>query len=68
MLLEFSGNADDLDKQIAAVKKIAKENQSKVFKFATQQEERESLWLARKVALWSSKALRPEAELWITGT
>lgn len=67
MLLEFSGTALEVEKQIERVKEISKQNNCNQFKFAVDKEERDSLWLARKVALWSSKALRPGADLWITG-
>lgn len=67
LLFEFSGTALEVEKQIERVQAIAKLNQCETFKFAVEEEERQTLWLARKVALWSSKALRPEADLWITG-
>jgi len=66
LLFEFSGNASEVGHQIEQVQLIARANHCTVFKFATEGDERQALWLARKVALWSSKALRPEAEIWIT--
>lgn len=66
LLLEFSGSALEIGQQIEYVAKIAKDNDCKAFTFATEEDERQALWLARKVALWSSKALRPDAEIWIT--
>lgn len=67
LLFEFSGTASEVGSQIERVQALSKKNQCEVFKFAVEEEERQTLWLARKVALWSSKALRPEADLWITG-
>jgi len=66
-LFEFSGTALEVENQIERVQEISKQNNCNQFKFAVEEEERQSLWLARKVALWSSKALRPSADLWITG-
>eukprot|EP00026_Physarum_polycephalum_P003196 Phypoly_transcript_03206.p1 GENE.Phypoly_transcript_03206~~Phypoly_transcript_03206.p1 ORF type:complete len:546 (+),score=76.96 Phypoly_transcript_03206:855-2492(+) len=66
LLFEFSGTAIEVEKQIEQVKEISKQNDCEQFRFAVKQDECETLWLARKVALWSSKALRPTADLWIT--
>jgi len=66
LLLEFSGTALEVSKQIERVQAISKQNKCDQFRFAVEEEERQTLWLARKVALWSSKALRPGADLWIT--
>jgi len=68
LLFEFSGTKAEVSEQITAVQKIAYKNNCGQFKFATERSERESLWLARKVALWSSVSLRPEkpSQVWIT--
>eukprot|EP01133_Synstelium_polycarpum_P006771 gene6771-7870_t len=66
LIFEFTGSPSAISEQIAKVQAISVNNSSKLFKFATTDEEREKLWFARKVALWSSTVLRPNSEVLIT--
>jgi D-lactate dehydrogenase (cytochrome) len=55
-----------VDEQISIVQKIAEKTKGTGFRFAVDDTERESLWTARKVALWASPVLKPGADIWIT--
>ncbi|KAN0030149.1 hypothetical protein ACTA71_009910 [Dictyostelium dimigraforme] len=67
LIFEFSGPSQEMVKeQISKVCEITKQCNSLDFKFSSTAEEKENLWMARKVALWSSKVLRPSSEVWIT--
>ncbi|KAK5574415.1 hypothetical protein RB653_009690 [Dictyostelium firmibasis] len=67
LIFEFSGPSQGMvQEQISKVSEITKQCNSLDFKFSSTAEEKENLWMARKVALWSSKILRPSSEVWIT--
>lgn len=55
LMLKIGGTTKDAVKsQINDVKRISKENHQNSFRFASSDAEREELWNARKVALWST--------------
>ncbi|EGG17842.1 Glycolate oxidase subunit D-like protein [Cavenderia fasciculata] len=66
LLFEFSGSPQQVQDQIAHVEVIARANGATQFSFATEEEEKEKLWFARKVALWSAPSLKPGSEVIIT--
>eukprot|EP01100_Stratorugosa_tubuloviscum_P000928 TRINITY_DN1202_c0_g3_i3.p1 TRINITY_DN1202_c0_g3~~TRINITY_DN1202_c0_g3_i3.p1 ORF type:complete len:385 (+),score=195.04 TRINITY_DN1202_c0_g3_i3:738-1892(+) len=67
LMFEFSSNSQSLiNEQLEKVQEIAKNNQSGDFTFATNAEERDNLWYARKVALWAANSLRPGVDMMIT--
>ncbi|KAL0488064.1 D-lactate dehydrogenase LDHD [Acrasis kona] len=66
LFFEFSGTDKQVDEQIAIVKDIVNNNKGQGFKFAVDVDERERLWTARKIALWSAPILKPESDVWIT--
>ncbi|OUM53550.1 hypothetical protein BVG19_g2843 [[Candida] boidinii] len=72
LMLKLGGDSKDTVKLLTnSVKKICSENNSKTFRFAETEEEKEELWTARKVALWSTinwgKAnIDPEINVWTT--
>ncbi|EGC29997.1 hypothetical protein DICPUDRAFT_158341 [Dictyostelium purpureum] len=59
LIFEFFGSEE-------MVREITKQERSLDFQFSSTPEEKETLWMARKVALWSSKVLKPNSEVWIT--
>src|SRR5262249_53573694 len=58
LFFKFTGTQNGVKEQIALVKGIAKSCKSESFEFATNKEEQEDLWSARKEALWSVMALK----------
>ncbi|KAF2069291.1 hypothetical protein CYY_009389 [Polysphondylium violaceum] len=66
LLFEFEGSEAVVQEQIEKVELISKNFNALEFKFSKTDEEKDGLWLARKIALWSSKVLRPTSEVWIT--
>eukprot|EP01132_Coremiostelium_polycephalum_P000453 gene453-573_t len=66
LIFEFTGSQNHVNEQINTVRTISKKNNALDFKFATNEKEREDLWFARKIALWSSKSLAPDSQVWIT--
>ncbi|KAK6198520.1 mitochondrial enzyme D-lactate ferricytochrome c oxidoreductase [Scheffersomyces amazonensis] len=71
LFLKLGGsNVTVLESLIGQIKDIAAKNNSKDFQFAIDQDEKEELWSARKVALWSTinhgKEIDPTMQLWTT--
>ncbi|KYQ96704.1 Glycolate oxidase subunit D-like protein [Tieghemostelium lacteum] len=66
LIFEFTGSKSTVSEQIQRVREISNRNHSSEFKFSSTPEEKDALWLARKTALWSSKVLKPDSEVWIT--
>ncbi|KAH8805287.1 hypothetical protein F5884DRAFT_798888 [Xylogone sp. PMI_703] len=58
LFMKFSGTKTATQEQIALVKNFAQSNQCQSFVFSASDEEAESLWQARKTALWSLLAMR----------
>ncbi|KAI9042842.1 FAD-binding oxidoreductase [Aspergillus affinis] len=67
LFIKFSGSEHIIDDGIESAKEISRQNQCQGFEFANSEAEIESLWSARKQALWSCLAVRPEGtEIWST--
>ncbi|EFA75861.1 Glycolate oxidase subunit D-like protein [Heterostelium album PN500] len=66
LIFEFTGSPAQVDEQILKVESISAKNKCNKFTFATDPVEREKLWFARKVALWSATTLKPGNEVLIT--
>lgn len=67
LFFKFSGTPASVKEQIALVQKLAKKSGSQSFEFARSEEEAQSLWSARKEALWSLMAKRrPGDRVWTT--
>lgn len=64
---KFSGSKASVVHDIEQVQRLSKLNQGGSFEFAKNERELQILWSARKQALWSLLAARPEGtELWTT--
>ncbi|KAF5586246.1 d-lactate dehydrogenase (cytochrome) [Fusarium pseudocircinatum] len=67
LFLKFSGSKNAVQDSIKLAKKIAKSNSCLSFEFAKTEDEMQSLWSARKQALWANLAVRPEGtQIWST--
>lgn len=67
LFIKFSGSKSAVQESIEQTQDIAKRFQGSDFTMATSKEEMESLWSARKQALWAMLAVRPEGtEIWST--
>lgn len=67
LFFKFSGGSKKIvEHEIQVVSEIAKKHQGGKFKYAKNQQEKELLWEGRKIALWSSTLLKPEASVWTT--
>ncbi|KAF5532855.1 d-lactate dehydrogenase (cytochrome) [Fusarium mexicanum] len=67
LFLKFSGSQNAVQESIKQAKEITKSNSCRSFEFAKTEDEMQSLWSARKQALWASLAVRPEGtQLWST--
>jgi D-lactate dehydrogenase (cytochrome) len=63
----FSGTKAGVEENIGLVRSIAKCYRAGDFVFALSEEEKNTLWSARKEALWSMLALRKDGtEVWST--
>lgn len=63
----FSGTEQAIKDSVSAAKQVVKSSGCQSFESATSQEAMDSLWSARKQALWASLAVRPEGtEVWST--
>lgn len=58
LFMKFAGPTTTVAEQIARVKDIAHSCQRQSFEFSANEEEAESLWAARKTALWSLLAMK----------
>ncbi|KAL2113149.1 hypothetical protein VUR80DRAFT_10030 [Thermomyces stellatus] len=67
LFLKFSGSDQDIENSISAAKEITGRSNCRSFESATDEASIQSLWSARKQALWASLAVRPEGtEIWST--
>ncbi|KAG1050883.1 hypothetical protein G6F43_006874 [Rhizopus delemar] len=67
LFFKFSGGSQAvIDHEIQVVSGIVKRHQGGEFKYAKSEKEKESLWEGRKIALWSSTLLKPNASVWTT--
>lgn len=68
LLFKFAGPTKNVvSEQIARVRAISKDHKSESFEFASDADEAEELWSARKNALWSAIAAAPEGSAaWTT--
>jgi len=67
LFFKFSGTKVSVADNIKEVEAISKAHNGAAFRFARDKKEQELLWSARKQALWSLLASRPEGtELWTT--
>ncbi|GAN00743.1 D-lactate (cytochrome) dehydrogenase [Mucor ambiguus] len=67
LFFKFSGGSKVIvDHEIKVVSEIAKKHQGGTFKYAKNDAEKADLWEGRKIALWSSTLLKPEASVWTT--
>jgi D-lactate dehydrogenase (cytochrome) len=67
LFFKFSGTKASVADNIKEVEAISKSHHGAAFRFARDKKEQDLLWSARKQALWSLLASRPEAtELWTT--
>ncbi|RGP70109.1 d-lactate dehydrogenase cytochrome [Fusarium sporotrichioides] len=67
LFLKFSGSQNAVKDSINSTKEIAKSQGCRSFEFAETQEQMDSLWSARKQALWASLAVRDEGtQMWST--
>lgn len=63
----FSGTKAGVQENISLVRSIAKRYRAGDFVFALDEQEKNTLWSARKEALWSMLALRKDGqEIWST--
>lgn len=67
LFFKFTGTPGGVKEQVAQVKALARQEGSKTFEFAKNDEERAELWSARKEALWSTMAVRKEGDRVWTG-
>ena len=67
LFFKFSGTKASVTDNIKEVQGISRTNNGQSFEFAKDENEQNILWSARKQALWSVLAARPEGtELWTT--
>ncbi|KAJ5547881.1 hypothetical protein N7513_005115 [Penicillium frequentans] len=67
LFLKFTGTKDSMNEAIRQTQKLIPGYTSDRLIFASTASERESLWAARKEALWALLAVRPEnTEIWST--
>ncbi|KAL0929749.1 D-lactate dehydrogenase [Colletotrichum truncatum] len=67
LFLKFSGSDRAIEDSVSEVKRIASHADCQSFESATDTMSMDSLWSARKQALWASLAIRPEGtEIWST--
>ncbi|KAK8153858.1 hypothetical protein BKA80DRAFT_292223 [Phyllosticta citrichinensis] len=68
LFFKFSGTPAGVKEDISIVQKLAKTSGSKTFEFASSKDEADTLWSARKEALWSDMAMKRTAadRVWTT--
>jgi len=66
LFFEFHGSEAGVKEQAETVQAIAADFGGANFKFATQQEDRNTLWTARHNCHYATKSLRPGCEVWST--
>lgn len=62
LFLKFSGTLSSVQEQIAETQRIASAHGCNAFTFSQSEDEVESLWAARKTALWSLLAMKAHPE------
>ncbi|KAH6957906.1 hypothetical protein BKA56DRAFT_680787 [Ilyonectria sp. MPI-CAGE-AT-0026] len=67
LFLKFSGSEKTVEDSTRLAQEIVQSNGCQSFESATTEEQMQSLWSARKQALWASLAARPEGtQIWST--
>ncbi|KIY01276.1 uncharacterized protein Z520_02828 [Fonsecaea multimorphosa CBS 102226] len=67
LFLKFSGTKDVISDSISSVRAIARNFKGEGLEVVTTEQEMQDLWSARKLALWSMLAVRPEGtQMWGT--
>ncbi|KAM5350665.1 hypothetical protein ACJ41O_007170 [Fusarium nematophilum] len=67
LFLKFSGSENAVKDSIRLAQEIARSNSCHAFESASTEEHMQSLWSARKQALWANLAVRPEGtQIWST--
>lgn len=63
----FSGTQNSIKDSLTSAQQVAQSYQCKSFESASTTEQMDSLWSARKQALWATLAIRPEGtQIWST--
>eukprot|EP00003_Mantamonas_plastica_P020967 TRINITY_DN33860_c0_g1_i1.p1 TRINITY_DN33860_c0_g1~~TRINITY_DN33860_c0_g1_i1.p1 ORF type:complete len:101 (+),score=35.33 TRINITY_DN33860_c0_g1_i1:108-410(+) len=62
LFFEFSGSESQVKEQTQMVKKISESHGGSEFEWALDEKDKARLWQARKIALWASLTLRPDAQ------
>ncbi|POR36555.1 D-lactate dehydrogenase [cytochrome], mitochondrial [Tolypocladium paradoxum] len=67
LFVKFSGTENSIKHSVASAQQVARSYQCKSFESASTTEQMDSLWSARKQALWASLAIRPQGtQIWST--
>jgi len=66
LFFKFAGSSDQVKLDMKRTSEIVKRNKGTKLETATTEEEKEALWRARKVALWSALELLPGSRAWTT--
>lgn len=66
LFFKFAGSSDQVKLDMKRTSEIVKKNRGTKLETATTEEEKEALWRARKVALWSALELLPGSRAWTT--
>ncbi|KND89514.1 D-lactate dehydrogenase [cytochrome], mitochondrial [Tolypocladium ophioglossoides CBS 100239] len=67
LFIKFSATEGSIKDSVASAKQVARSHQCESFVSASTTEQMDSLWSARKQALWASLAIRPEGtQIWST--
>ncbi|GJN83794.1 hypothetical protein PLIIFM63780_007343 [Purpureocillium lilacinum] len=67
LFIKFSGTENTIKDSVLQARKVAESHKCRSFESADTAEQMDSLWSARKQALWASLAIRPEGtQIWST--
>ncbi|KAJ6445929.1 Cell cycle checkpoint protein RAD17 [Purpureocillium lavendulum] len=67
LFIKFSGTKNTIKDSLVQAREVAESRRCKSFESADTAEQMDSLWSARKQALWASLAIRPEGtQIWST--
>ncbi|KAL4415185.1 hypothetical protein CABS03_02392 [Colletotrichum abscissum] len=67
LFLKFSGSQQNIEDSVRLAKSVSSSSKCQTFLSAKKKEDMDSLWSARKQALWACLAARPEGtEIWST--
>ncbi|KAG7059953.1 D-lactate dehydrogenase (cytochrome) [Colletotrichum scovillei] len=67
LFLKFSGSRQNIEDSVRLAKSVSSSSKCQTFLSAKKKEDMDSLWSARKQALWACLAARPEGtEIWST--